>query len=122
MLWSNRVMRPAIHWVKAIGASVAAAGAVGIAISHPAYPEAARVWLMVWICGAVPWLLGNLVMPEPGYRPVSRFPFLERKDDPAAVLDTGRWIGVAVVVARGAFIVHAAALVVYLVNEIRDAV
>ncbi len=113
-------MRTWLHWAKAIGAAVAAAGAVGIAVATlTGHPGAALDWYWrVWLPGAAVWLIGELVVPSPGYRWVARPPFLQRR---AEVADLGhqqqaapaaRWV------VRAAFVVHTAALAVYVIDRL----
>lgn len=116
-------MRTWVVWVKAAGAVVAAAGAVGIALARLTGSDAsALTWYWVWLPGAAIWLVTELAAPSPGYRFVSRPPFLRRRAEVADLGHRPPQAPAARRIVRAAFAVHTAALAVFVVAEVVEAV
>jgi hypothetical protein len=116
-------MRTWVLWTESIGALVAAVAAVGLAAGRvlgDGTPDA--VWFWLWIPGAAVWLIGELVEPSPGYRFVSRPPFLTRRTAVSDLEPESPPRALARRALRAAFAVHTSAFGIYLIAELIEAV
>ena len=79
-------------------------------------------WWSVVFAGYLPWILFSMWKPEPGLRFISTAPFVVRRTEPVVDLPTTPSARAAILLRRVAIVVVAGSFMVYLAQELAQAI